>query len=259
VTPRVLILGGTRDAAELAERLVQTFGNRLDVVTSLAGRTTARRALPGRVRVGGFGGVLGLIEYISAERIAVLIDATHPFAADISAHAVEAAEATHIPRLILTRPPWTSASGDRWIEADTLSAAADIVRNAPDFKRVFLAVGSGGLAPFETIAQRFFLVRVAEAPAQPPPFAGGALVVDRGPFSEANEIALFKAHEIDAVVSKNAGGSATYAKIAAARALGIPVVMVKRPAAPVGATTHAVDDAVRWVAGEVGLAVPAAS
>jgi precorrin-6A/cobalt-precorrin-6A reductase len=256
--PCVLILGGTGEAADLAGRLVRAFGDRLDVVTSLAGRTATPRPLPGTVRTGGFGGAAGLAEYLESERIDALVDATHPFAGEMSANAVAAAEAVRVPRLVLTRRPWTPVLGDRWIEVGDLRAAADAVCDRPELGHIFLAVGSGGLVPFRDVASRVGLVRVAETPAAPLPFAGGAIVVDRGPFTEAADVALLKAHRIGAVVSRNAGGPATYGKIAAARTLGIPVVMVRRPAAAEDGAIHSVDDAVRWVAGTVGLDVSAA-
>lgn len=259
MTPRVLILGGTGEAAELAGRLVRAFGDRLDVVTSLAGRTANPRPLPGTVRTGGFGGSAGLANYLKAERIDALVDATHPFAGEMSANAFAAADAVRVPRLVLTRPPWTPVPGDRWIEVGDLAAAADAVRDRPELGRVFLAVGSGGLAPFRTVASRVVLVRVAETPAAPLPFEGGAIVVDRGPFAEADDVALLKVHRIGAVVSRNAGGPATYGKIAAARAVGIPIVMVARPTAAEGGATHSVDAALRWIAGTVGLRFPATS
>lgn len=252
--PRVLILGGTAEAAAFAERLVQTFADRLDVTTSLAGRTSHRRALPGRVRIGGFGGAAGLADYLKAERVAALVDATHPFARDISANAAEAAHATATPRLMLTRSPWAPVPGDRWIDVADIEGAASVVADHGEFERVFLTVGSGGLPPFASLASRFFLVRVAEPPTRPvPSLRDAVLVTDRGPFTIEGEIALLKSHRIAAVVSKNAGGAGTYPKIAAARALDIPVVMVRRPATAAGKVAHTVDDAVAWVAAAVGL------
>ncbi|MGE5538386.1 MAG: cobalt-precorrin-6A reductase [Gemmatimonas sp.] len=239
------MLGGTSEAAAFAEAL----GSRgdADVTTSLAGRTRRPRALPGTVRIGGFGGVDGLAAYLRDEHVSALIDATHPFAAEISAHAVVAAERAGIPRLVLSRPEWTLTAGDRWTEVGNLSAAADVLRTEFADCRVFLALGSGGLAPFVDIAERC-VVRLAEPPAGNP-LPGSVVIVDRGPFREGDDAALLMEHRIGVVVSKNAGGAAAYAKIAAARSLALPVVMVARPPAPPGPTVTSVDDAVRWLDG----------
>lgn len=247
MNPRVLILGGTREAAALAERLTKSGDRRVEVVTSLAGRTARPRALPGSVRTGGFGGMEGLADYLRAERVAALIDATHPFAAEISANAEAAAAATGVPRLVLARPPWTPVADDRWIGVDDLKGAASALGESPAFARVFLAVGSGGLAAFGDLSARFFLVRAAQPVTSSLPGADSVLVVDRGPFTVDADRALLAQHRIDAVVSKNAGGAASYAKIAAARALGLPVVMVRRPPPPGGDTVASVDQALAWL------------
>jgi precorrin-6A/cobalt-precorrin-6A reductase len=244
--PRVLILGGTAEAAALAEALAQAFGDRLDTITSLAGKTAVPRAVPGRVRSGGFGGAEGLAEYLRAERIGALIDATHPFARAISAHAAEAAVAARVPRLVLTRAPWMAVAGDDWIEVPDAAGAVEALSARADLDRVFLTLGSGGIAPFAELGARFFAIRVAERPAQSVPLPNHALIVDRGPFVLEREIVLLEHHRIAAIVSKNAGGSATYPKIEAARMLRLPVVMIARPAAPEGATVTSVNDAVVW-------------
>jgi precorrin-6A/cobalt-precorrin-6A reductase len=246
---RVLILGGTTEAAALAERLVRDRGDRLDVTTSLAGRTAAPKALPGRVRTGGFGGSAGLAAYLASEKVDALIDATHPFAQEMSAHAAEAAARTRVPRLVLARAPWAPVSGDRWIDAADIAGAVGALRARAALTRIFLTVGSGGIASFAAVPLRFFLVRVAEPPIRPASFADYAVVVDRGPFAFEKEIALLREHRIEAVVSKNAGGAATYAKIAAARALTLPVIMIARPKPVAGDTAFSVDEAEAWLAG----------
>jgi precorrin-6A/cobalt-precorrin-6A reductase len=241
---RVLILGGTTEAAALAESLA---GNRtLEVISSLAGRTHRPRPLPGTVRIGGFGGDDGLARYLKDERIDALIDATHPFADEISKHAAGAAERAGVPRLILTRPEWRAVTGDRWIVVADLDGAAEVLRKRFDGTRAFLAVGSGSLSPFAELSHRSLLVRVAQEP-EGLPLPGSVVFVDRGPFTEAQEIALLRSHRIDVVVSKNSGGDAVYGKIAAARDLGIPVVMVARPPCPPGDHVRSVDAAARWL------------
>lgn len=251
---RVLILGGTAEAAALAEALARTFGDRLDAIVSLAGKTAAPRAVPGRVKSGGFGGAAGLAAYLRSERIGALIDATHPFARAISAHAADAAASARVPRLVLTRAPWVAAAGDDWIEVPDIAGAVAALAARADLDRVFLTLGSGGIAPFAELGARFFAVRVAEAPAQPVPLPNHALIVDRGPFAVEKEIALLEHHRIAAIVSKNAGGPATYPKIAAARALRRPVVMIARPQPPEGETVTSVADAIAWIARAIARA-----
>lgn len=240
---RILILGGTTEAAALAEALADHPA--LEVITSLAGRTKQPRQLPGTVRVGGFGGADGLARYLADERIEALIDATHPFAAEISAHAAIAAERAHVPRIVLARPEWKPVDGDRWTVVADLDGAAGILRDQFAHLRAFLAVGSGSLAPF-TGLMHAPVVRVAE-PMAANPLPGSTIVVDRGPFTETGDRALMEQHHVGVVVSKNAGGSAAYSKIAAARALGIPVVMVARPSPPPGPVVTTVHAAVQWL------------
>jgi precorrin-6A/cobalt-precorrin-6A reductase len=248
VTPRILILGGTREAAELAERLVQAHAGRLDVVTSLAGRTARPRAVAGTTRIGGFGGADGLADYIAGERIAAVIDATHPFAAAISTNAAAAAERMETPRLLLLRSAWQPIAGDQWIDVADLSEAAAAVAARSEFERVFLAVGSGGLDAFRGLEGHFFLIRAAQPVTTALPGTESIVVVDRGPFTEDADVMLMRRHRIGAVVSKNAGGAASYAKIAAARTLGLPVIMVRRPPKPAGETVASVDEALDWIA-----------
>ncbi|MEW5730001.1 MAG: cobalt-precorrin-6A reductase [Pseudomonadota bacterium] len=237
---RLLILGGTSEANALARALAGR-----DVITSLAGRTGTVPDLPGRVRVGGFGGAGGLEAYLRTEAIGAVIDATHPFAARISAHAAAACAATGVPRLVLARPAWEKRPGDSWIEVDGMAEAA---RALPAIgRRAFLTVGVQEAVAFAGVTDVHFVVRLI-AP-EPPPLAGCEVVAGRGPFAEADEAALLLAHRIDVVVSKASGGAATYAKIAAARGLGIPVLMIRRPPPPPGPAVESVAEAVAWVAG----------
>jgi precorrin-6A/cobalt-precorrin-6A reductase len=240
---RILILGGTAEARRLAERL----GGRSDlaVTLSLAGRTAAPARQPVPVRIGGFGGADGLADYLSAERIDALVDATHPYAAVISANAARAARSTGVPLLALRRPPWRPLPGDRWIEVADIAAAVSALGVAP--RRVLLALGRKELAPFVSAPQHHYLVRSVD-PVDPPLAVPHAVyVTGRGPFTENDDRALLSAHGIEVVVAKNSGGSATYGKIAAARGLGLVVVMPSRPPLPEVNAVETVEDALAWL------------
>ncbi|MFN6471069.1 MAG: cobalt-precorrin-6A reductase [Nostoc sp. SerVER01] len=240
---RILILGGTGDAAELAARLASI--ERVEVITSLAGRTRDPLVPLGDLRVGGFGGVAGLASYLEVMQIDLLIDATHPFASQISWNAVDAATKVGVTNLRLIRPPWQKVSGDRWIEVDSVAAAATILQNQA--QRVFLTVGRQELAAFAHLKEIWFLMRMIDAPTPDALVPPGMLLCDRGPFTLNNEREILIHHNIDTIVSKNSGGDATYAKIIAARELEMKVVMVNRPAIPPGNYVTNVDDALAWV------------
>jgi len=238
---RILILGGTAESRRLAECLA----GGADVILSLAGRTASPAAQPVPVRLGGFGGAEGLARYLSAERIDVLIDATHPYAAKISANAARAVERVGVPLLALRRPAWTAIAGDRWIAVADVGAAVTALGSAP--RQVFLALGRKELAPFAAAPQHHYLVRSVD-PVDPPLAVPHAVyVTGRGPFAEADDRALLEWHRIDVIVAKNSGGAATYGKIAAARALGLPVIMLRRPALPAVSTVETVEEAVAWL------------
>ncbi|MFI7599184.1 cobalt-precorrin-6A reductase [Actinoplanes sp. NPDC049681] len=236
---RVLVLGGTTEGRALA--------GRVPVISSLAGRTSAPLLPAGEVRVGGFGGVDGLTRYLRDERIQAVVDATHPFAATMTAHAAVACPAAGVPLLVLRRPGWTAGPGDVWHRVPSLAAAADAVPALGE--RVFLTTGRQSIAAFAALDGCWFLSRSVERPVPPMP-RRVEVVLDRGPFSVESERELLLSHRIDVLVTKDSGGTA--AKLDAARALGIPVVMVDRPALPAGVPTAAtVDDAVRWL-GQLG-------
>lgn len=241
---RVLILGGTEEGAALAARLADAPG--IDVVSSLAGRVAAPRLPRGRVRVGGFGGVDGLAAFLVAERIDAVLDATHPFAARISANAAHACYRARVPLAAFVRAPWTRVTGDRWYEVDDMHAAAACVRSSGS--RVFLTVGRQELAAFAALERPWFLIRAIDVPADPLP-PRRELVLQRPPFALAGEVALMRSRSIDLVVAKNSGGEATYAKIAAARSLGIPVALVRRPERPTTAQVASLPAAVAWIDG----------
>jgi precorrin-6A/cobalt-precorrin-6A reductase len=226
---RVLILGGTAEARELATICAAEPG--LEAVTSLAGVISDLRLPPGAVRTGGFGTAGGLADHLRANRFDAVVDATHPFAASITRSAVEAAATTGVPLLVLRRPGWTAQAGDDWRRVPTLSAAAGVVGGLGG--RVFLATGRRGVAAFAGVDGCWFLSRSIEPPVPPVP-ARLTVLLDRGPFTVDGERALLAEHRIDVLVTKDSGGAD--AKLTAARDRGIPVVMVDRPPPPPAAT-----------------------
>ena len=237
---RALILGGTTEAVRLAEACAAI--PELEIITSLAGRTRAPATPPGAIRIGGFGGADGLERYLRAQAIDRLVDATHPFADRIGHNAEQACRAAGVPRLRLLRPPWQPRPGDRWIEVDSLAEAA---RRLPQPARVFLSVGRSDLGAFAGL-QQWFLVRTIE-PAERC-LTNARWLAERGPFRLEDELALLRAHAIDVVVTKASGGEATYPKLAAARQLGLPVIMVRRPPPPAGPVVDSVAAALAWLA-----------
>jgi precorrin-6A/cobalt-precorrin-6A reductase len=240
VTGKVLLLGGTAEARRLAEALT---ADGVDVVSSLAGRTADPVLPPGEVRIGGFGGAEGLAGWLREHPVRALVDATHPFAAAITAHAARAAADTGTPVLRLQRPGWREVSGDHWRWVDSLAAAAEAVAG---FAHVFLTTGRTGLGAFAGLTQEV-LVRSVDPPEPPLP-PRTTVVLERGPFSVADELALLREHAVDVVVTKDSGSSLTEAKLTAARELGIPVVVVRRPPLPAGMpVVETVEDALDWL------------
>jgi precorrin-6A/cobalt-precorrin-6A reductase len=240
----VLLLGGTGEARRLAALLAQRRPA-LRVVTSLAGRV-AQPALPdGEVRIGGFGGAAGLAEWLRREQVGAVIDATHPFAARISAAAVTASAEVGVPLLVVRRPDWTAEPGDDWRRVPSLDAAAEAVAGLGE--RVFLSTGRQSLAAFAGLDRQWFLVRSVDPPDPPLP-RRLAVVLDRGPFTVDGELALLRRYDIDVLVTKDSGGTMTAAKLHAARRLGLPVVMVDRPPTPPADQVESVEDALPWLA-----------
>ncbi|MBD0839683.1 cobalt-precorrin-6A reductase [Streptomyces sp. TRM68416] len=227
MSPHVLILGGTTEARELAAALTALPGVR--VTTSLAGRVKRPGAVTGDVRIGGFGGADGLADWLRESRVDALVDATHPFAAAITANAARAAAATGVPAVVLRRPGWRPGPEDRWHPVASLDAAADLLPGLG--RRVFLTTGRLGLAAFAHLTDLHFVVRSVEPPEPPLPPRTEVLLA-RGPFTVDEETALLSAHCIDVVVTKDSGGAATAAKLTAARHLALPVVVVVRPPLP---------------------------
>jgi precorrin-6A/cobalt-precorrin-6A reductase len=225
----ILILGGTTEARHLAAELAERPGTR--VTTSLAGRVSRPGAVAGEVRVGGFGGADGLADWLRAHAVDAVVDATHPFAATITAHAARATAATGRPLVVLRRPGWRPGPLDRWHSVTSLTAAADLLPSLG--RRVLLTTGRMDLAAFAHLDRLHFVVRSVE-PAEPPMPPDMTQVLARGPFTVADELALLREHRVDVLVTKDSGGDATAAKLTAARDLGLPVVVVRRPPLPEG-------------------------
>ena len=220
----ILILGGTREAADLARDLVAAAPE-ARVITSLAGRTREPAPLAGEVRTGGFGGVEGLARYLTENNVTRLIDATHPFARRISANALEASRITGVPLDIRTRKPWERQAGDTWTEVATLDQARAAI---PSGARVLLALGSQHIGVFASREDVHFVVRMIDPPGAPLGLPDYALVLGRPGDTAAVEAMLMIAHSITHIVCRNSGGQAAYAKIEAARDLRLPVIMVGR-------------------------------
>ena len=242
---RILLLGGTTEARQLAEALAEQRQAPVEVILSLAGRTRAPATGPAALRVGGFGGAEGLAAYLNTEAIDLLVDATHPFAAGMSANAHAAAIATGIPLLRLARPAWRPTPDDRWTVVQDMAAAA--VALGRDAGRTFLTVGINEIDRFANCPVPFFLVRLIEPPARPLPLGDHVLVLDRGPFRVGPETDLMRQHRIDTLVTKNSGGSATRAKLDAARALRLRVIMVDRPPEPAAHIVDTVPASLDWI------------
>nr|WP_298686327.1 cobalt-precorrin-6A reductase [uncultured Dongia sp.] len=239
----ILILGGTGEGIALAEAL-HALPN-IRVISSLAGRVANPKLPVGEVRIGGFGGVTGLTDYLRDKKVAAVIDATHPFARRMGWHAAEATAAARVPLLRLERPAWVAQSGDNWTLVDDWDQAVAILRKST--KRVFLALGRQELAPFTALTDIAFVIRAVEKPDADIKFADAEIILARGPFNLADERALLQSRRIDCIVCKNSGGSATDAKLEAARELGIEVVMQRRPSRPDVPQVGDIDDAVDWV------------
>jgi len=236
----VLVLGGTAEARVLAGRIGPS------TIYSLAGRTRSPRLPDCKVRIGPFGGASGLADFIHARQVSAVIDATHPFADTVPLHAAEACAQTGVRRLKLVRAPWRPQPDDRWRSVNDASAAASALAG---LRRVFLAIGIQDLGVFAGIRDTWFLVRSVEALGDEVlPLAAYKHIAERGPFTLAEERALLAKHRIEAVVCKNSGGSASYAKLQAARELGIEVVMIERPAMPDGPMVETVEAALAWLA-----------
>jgi precorrin-6A/cobalt-precorrin-6A reductase len=236
---RVLLLGGTAEARALAAQLDPD----VDVISSLAGRVP-NPALPvGEVRIGGFGGVDGMRRWLVDSKVDAVVDATHPYAATITAHAAAVCDELALPHVVLARPAWPP--GDAIVVGSDVEAAKTVA--VERYSRVFLTTGRSGTAAFADV-DAWFLIRAVTAPDADTLPRRHQLVLSRGPYHYDDEVALLREHRIDALVTKNSGGQMTRPKLDAAAALGVAVVMVDRPPLPPGVTTvSTVDEAVIWV------------
>lgn len=245
--PRVLLLGGTTEASALARLLAD---GRVPAVFSYAGRTEAPIPQPLPMRTGGFGGVDGLADYLKAEGITQVIDATHPFAAGMSRNAVAACAQAGVPLLAVERRPWAEEPGDRWHHVPDYQGAAALL--PPERTSIFLAIGRQNVAAFAGLPHRF-LLRFAEFDARQSVPLNASLIVERGPFDYEQELRLLRSHRVRWMVTKNAGGSAARAKIDAARRLQVEVVMIDRPALPPRETVETAAQAMEWLSHHADL------
>ncbi|UWQ27673.1 cobalt-precorrin-6A reductase [Leisingera sp. M523] len=239
---RILLLGGTTEASQLAKTLAETGA---DAVFSYAGRTANPVSQPLPTRVGGFGGADGLAAYLKREAISYVVDATHPFAAQMSTNAVHACEAAGVSLCAFERPAWQAGEGDTWVHAGTIDEAVNAL---PDTAaRVFLAIGKQNLTQFAVKPQHHYLLRLVDAPEANLPLPHTTVEIARGPFDAAGDTALMQRHGITHVVAKNAGGAGAAAKLTAARNLGLPVIMIGRPQVPKRPILGSVAEVMAWL------------
>jgi precorrin-6A/cobalt-precorrin-6A reductase len=243
----LLILGGTADAQQLAAVTQQISG--LTVISSLAGRTQQPVLPPGQVHIGGFGGEQGLIDYLRSHEIDLVIDATHPFARQISTNAARAVAVLGLPFLVLERSAWSATADDHWLEVADHQTAAELLPQLG--QRIFLTIGRQELGFYAHLRDLWFLMRSIDPPDLPqmPP---GEMLLAKGPFDLAAEKELLLKYQIQAIVSKNSGGEATYAKILAARELGLPMVMIQRSKTPAGERVDNLAQAIEWLQSQLG-------
>ncbi|AXI44812.1 cobalt-precorrin-6A reductase [Sulfitobacter sp. SK012] len=239
---RVLLLGGTTEASQLAERL-KAAG--VDTVFSYAGRTKAPILQPLPTRVGGFGGTDGLRDYLRTEGITHVVDATHPFAAQMSMNAHTACQTMSIPLMRLERPAWVRQSGDNWIETDSIEGVLDVLPEQP--AHVFLAIGRQHIDIFAAKPQHHYLLRLIDTPDAALPLPHHTVLKARGPFTAKDDTILMQTHHITHAVAKNAGGTATVAKLEAARSLGLPVIMIRRPQLPGTTVAPDIETVLCWL------------
>lgn len=239
--PHILLLGGTTEASHLARLLAETG---VKATFSYAGRTDAPIAQPLPTRIGGFGGAEGLAQYLRDHQITHVIDATHPFAAQMSLNAIAACAQTGTPLLALERPAWTPGIGDNWTHVAGISEAVLALPESP--ARIFLAIGKQHLAPFATKPQHHYLLRLVDAP-EGLPLPDAQAIVAKGPFTVDGDSALLADHKITHIVAKNSGGSGARAKLLAARALGLPVILIDRPGLPNRQIATSPEEALAWL------------
>ena len=217
----------------------------IPAIFSYAGRVKKPKAQPLPTRVGGFGGVDGLAAFITQQRITHVVDATHPFASKMSPNVLAAALQTGIPAIALTRPAWAPTTHDNWQHVASIEDAVSALEGPP--QRVLLAIGRMHLAAFAAQPQHHYVLRLVDEPTAPPPLAHFTTTVDRGPFTLEGDLALLKTQRIERIVCKNAGGEGAVSKLDAARALGVPVIMIDRPQLPARHEVHSVDQVLAWL------------
>lgn len=239
---RVLLLGGTSEASALARALAEAG---VDAVFSYAGRTASPVPQPLLQRLGGFGGAEGMADYLRTEGFSHVVDATHPFATMISRNAVAACRSARLPLIALERAPWTPGPGDHWLRVPDVETAVSALPPAP--ARVFLAIGKQSLTPFAARPEHHYLLRLVDPPTAPLPLKDATVIVARGPFAADKDRALMEEQGITHVVAKNSGGAGAEAKLIAARALGLPVILIDRPALPGRATVVGVAEVMAWL------------
>lgn len=242
MTASILILGGTREASELAQVVAKTG---IPAVFSYAGRVADPLAQPLPTRIGGFGGVEGLADHLRRESVTHVVDATHPFAAEMSKNAVAACARVGVQLIALSRPAWVAGEGDQWQYVSDMEHAVATLDGPA--RRVFLAIGRQGVEAFGAQPQHHYLLRFVDAPSAST-LPDCHVVVARGPFDLASDLALLQEHSIDLVVTKNSGGIGARAKLDAARELGVPVLMIERPAMPARREAGSVEQVIEWVA-----------
>lgn len=245
---RALILGGTSDASLLADALAQA---EIDAIYSYGGRTQAPADQPLPTRIGGFGGVSGLAGFIRSENITHVVDATHPFAVEMSHNAIAACEATNTPLIALERAAWTPIAGDNWIEVADIQAA--VVALPVQRTRVFLAIGRQHVGAFNTKAQHAYTLRFVDPPQGELPLPETDVIVSRGPFAIEDERALMRGRGIEWLVARNSGGGGARAKIDAARELGLPVIMIQRPQLPERRKAESAAEVMQWLGHRTAL------
>lgn len=238
---KILILGGTSEASALASAVAKRG---LPAIFSYAGRVNSPKSQPLPTRIGGFGGVSGLVAFLAQQRITHIVDATHPFAAQMSTNVLAAAAQCGVKAIALTRPAWRPIDGDQWQSVASIDEAVSALAGPP--QRVLLAIGRMHLAAFAAQPQHHYVLRLVDQPNSPP-LSDYTAVIDRGPFTLEGDLALLENQRIERIVCKNAGGEGAASKLTAARRLGLPVVMIERPQLPSRLEAHTVDDVMSWL------------
>ena len=247
---RVLLLGGTTEATALAHAFAAAG---IDAIFSYAGRTENPVAQPLPTRLGGYGGINGLADYVIDAKITHVVDATHPFATQISRNAVEACAMTQTPLIAHERSEWLAQPGDNWQHVpDTQTAVAALPANPA---RIFLAIGKQTLPAFAAQPQHFYLLRLVDVPDAALPVPNAEVILERGPFTVESDIALMRAHAITHIVAKNSGGTGALAKLEAARCLHLPVILIARPAITDRLIARSIPAVMEWLGHSARLGV----